>query len=64
MGVEAQLGTVIAYALDCAAYNVLKVYVCLGSNFACHHNLTGGDESLAGNFALRVAGEKFVENAV
>jgi hypothetical protein len=64
VSVKFEFAAVIAYVVDNATGNVLQVYVSLAFDFAGEYDLSGGDESFASDFRLRVAGEEFVEDCV
>ncbi len=64
VAVEAERPAVIAYAVDEVADYNRNIDVSVGSHFAGHHHLAGGDHSFYGDFGCGVECEELVEQRV
>lgn len=64
LGIEFEVAAVIAYTLDYSAGDIHQIDIGLAFDFTCHHDLSGGDEGLAGYFGGWIVGEKFVKNGI
>ena len=64
IAVEEQFRPVVAYRIDYFAYCCGNVDVCVAFYLAGDNGLSGGDESFAGYFCLRIACQKFIEYSV
>ena len=63
-GIEAQLGAIIPYLVDDVACCACQVYVCLAIDFAGDDDLAGGNQCLAGHFAVGIACQEFIDDGI
>ena len=63
-GIEAQFGAIVAYPVDDVACGACQVDVCLAVDLAGDDDLAGGDQCLAGHFAVGIACQEFIDDGI